>query len=207
MLAAVLQLLSIITYSLYDYTVMIQLAPWLSLRIPQKRSMSRSLRMMWKCKKKKDFSSSRNSSRLSPVQLLRYWTSANELERVVGWSIRVDEDEARDLATARLPHGSFNNSRVGGGGQLGATDIDLTQTSEWQPNLSEEALWMKNCIKYKTMQRNDKRLRKSRCNMEFRSVSVHNVHLNLRLSATVIRVTFVPNPWALGFLNLASQWA
>lgn len=122
---------------------------------------------------KKDFSSSRNSSRLSPVQLLRYWTSANELERVVGWSIRVDEDEARDLATARLPHGSFNNSRVGGGRQLGATDIDLTQTTEWQPNLSEEALWMKNCIKYKTMQRNNERLRKLRCNMEFRTVSVH----------------------------------
>ena len=32
MLAAVSQLLSIITYSLYDYTVMIQLAPWISLK-------------------------------------------------------------------------------------------------------------------------------------------------------------------------------
>lgn len=92
-----------------------------------------------------------------------------------------------------------------GGGQLGATDIDLTQTSEWQPNLSEEALWRKNYIKYKTMQRNDGRLIKLRCNMEFSTVSVHIVHLNLRLSATVIRVTFVPNPWALGFLNLTSQ--
>ena len=120
MLAAVSQLLSIITYSLYDYTVMIQLAPWISLKDSSEKVLESIpagilSNKMLKKKKKKDFSSSRNSSRLSPVQLLIYWRSANELERVVGWSISVDEDEARDLATARLPHGSFNNSRVGGG--------------------------------------------------------------------------------------------
>lgn len=34
------------------------------------------------------------------------------------------------------PHDLFNNTRVGGGRHLWATNIDPTQTNKWQPNQS-----------------------------------------------------------------------
>lgn len=38
--------------------------------------------------------------------------------------------------TAGLPHDPFNNTRVGGGRHLWATNIDPTETNNWQPNQS-----------------------------------------------------------------------
>jgi len=44
----------------------------------------------------------------------------------------------RRHVTWQKPRNSFNNTSVGGGRQLEATDIDLTRTNEWQPNHRQE---------------------------------------------------------------------